>query len=415
MFLHTGIDDGSKKAPRFYEGQRTEYGNGHRLFLLNASNLRKVKPAEDGLVHVCAGVAFRHRCLVDRPPFSLNIALNKNASKANAMLNVQKSAGFDCVDVQLTAAAPAKTISSRVYWQLGSALPLLTLAVKLHVPCVLCQEPFTDTAGLCCSNKEKHFICWDCCFNYAKSAMQPARIGRSVDKEGNLICPLCKDCYHLQSVAAVANRASAGNDSDSASATGTRVFEALMQLRTDTVCRHSVDQALAEQNRAHQAELARIQQILDVDERKAAMVRIEVIDKILTLHCPRCTIAFADFDGCFALTCHHCHCGFCAWCLTDCGADAHAHVANCRENASRDVFGTKQAFTDHHRKRREEQVRKRLEKESEKIRDMALKLLEQDLKDLGIRIRMPAAAAAAAPAAPAQAGPAPQGLFRFFW
>lgn len=32
--------------------------------------------------------------------------------------------------------------------------------------------------------------------------------------------------------------------------------------------------------------------------------------------------------GCFALTCHHCGCGFCAICLNDCGKDAHNH---CRE------------------------------------------------------------------------------------
>ena len=34
------------------------------------------------------------------------------------------------------------------------------------------------------------------------------------------------------------------------------------------------------------------------------------------------------FNGCFALTCSRqgCGCGFCAYCLQDCGGDAHAHV-----------------------------------------------------------------------------------------
>ncbi len=49
--------------------------------------------------------------------------------------------------------------------------------------------------------------------------------------------------------------------------------------------------------------------------------------------CPRCRNPFVfDADGeCFAVACA-CGCGFCAWCLADCGADAHRHVANCAAN-----------------------------------------------------------------------------------
>lgn len=54
--------------------------------------------------------------------------------------------------------------------------------------------------------------------------------------------------------------------------------------------------------------------------------------QVLTLKCPRCSQAFVDFQNCFALTCGRCGCGFCAWCLRDCGDDAHRHVANCPEN-----------------------------------------------------------------------------------
>eukprot|EP01052_Picozoa_sp_SAG31_P039920 SAG31_NODE_5649_length_2404_cov_1.374837_2_plen_229_part_00 len=52
-------------------------------------------------------------------------------------------------------------------------------------------------------------------------------------------------------------------------------------------------------------------------------------EDILTLKCPRCAAAFIDFDGCMALTCAACGAGFCAWCLKDCGEDAHDHVALC--------------------------------------------------------------------------------------
>lgn len=65
-------------------------------------------------------------------------------------------------------------------------------------------------------------------------------------------------------------------------------------------------------------------------------------------------MAFAEFDGCFALTCGNrsCRCGICAWCLADCGSDAHQHVPSCAENKTGGVHGTFQAFEKHHRRRR---------------------------------------------------------------
>lgn len=61
-----------------------------------------------------------------------------------------------------------------------------------------------------------------------------------------------------------------------------------------------------------------------------ARLRGHIIERILTLKCPRCAAAFVDFHGCLALSCRNCSCGFCGVCLEDCGADAHRHVANCR-------------------------------------------------------------------------------------
>jgi len=66
-------------------------------------------------------------------------------------------------------------------------------------------------------------------------------------------------------------------------------------------------------------------------------VRKLIIERVLTLHCPRCRAAFLEFDGCLALTCARpeCGCGFCGVCLQDCGGDAHGHIASCKyTNAS---------------------------------------------------------------------------------
>ena len=56
--------------------------------------------------------------------------------------------------------------------------------------------------------------------------------------------------------------------------------------------------------------------------------REHILQKLLTLSCPRCSQAFVDFTGCMALTCSRpgCGCGFCAICQEDCGNDAHGHV-----------------------------------------------------------------------------------------
>merc|ERR1712187_1005599 len=45
------------------------------------------------------------------------------------------------------------------------------------------------------------------------------------------------------------------------------------------------------------------------------------VDNILTWDCPRCKMAFADWDGCNAVYCSYagCGCNFCPFCLKDCG------------------------------------------------------------------------------------------------
>ena len=46
-----------------------------------------------------------------------------------------------------------------------------------------------------------------------------------------------------------------------------------------------------------------------------------IVEEILTMRCPRCKMAFADFTGCNALYCAYAGCGanFCALCFKDCG------------------------------------------------------------------------------------------------
>jgi hypothetical protein len=63
---------------------------------------------------------------------------------------------------------------------------------------------------------------------------------------------------------------------------------------------------------------------LAMDER-VRQLRLLIVERDLTLHCPRCASVFEAYEGCNALNCARCGCGFCAVCLEDCGRDAHAH------------------------------------------------------------------------------------------
>jgi hypothetical protein len=93
------------------------------------------------------------------------------------------------------------------------------------------------------------------------------------------------------------------------------------------------------QNDAMEAILAQHyeKQMLDLEARLRAELgntcnstKKHIIDDILTQRCPRCRVAFLDFNGCMAVTCGNCSAAFCAICTADCGTDAHAHVAKCR-------------------------------------------------------------------------------------
>jgi hypothetical protein len=50
--------------------------------------------------------------------------------------------------------------------------------------------------------------------------------------------------------------------------------------------------------------------------------------ELLNLKCPRCKLAFYDYEGCNSLRCanNSCKASFCAICLKDCDNDAHPHV-----------------------------------------------------------------------------------------
>lgn len=118
-------------------------------------------------------------------------------------------------------------------------------------------------------------------------------------------------------------------------------------------------------------------------------LRLRVVDEVLTLRCPRCSQAFLDFEGCFALKCSKCPCTFCGWCLADCGSDAHAHVRKCsaKPPGADTFFGSRQQFEEAQRKRQTLKLYEFLATLSGEERQRLLEALEADLRDLQIRLR----------------------------
>ena len=115
----------------------------------------------------------------------------------------------------------------------------------------------------------------------------------------------------------------------------------------------------------------------------------KIVEELLTLKCPKCQQAYADFEGCCALKCCRCSCNFCGWCLQDCGADAHGHVASCREKPGGvdALFPHPQSkFEDHWIRRKERAVTNELRKHGPAVRSALIQELNPILQGSNIRI-----------------------------
>ena len=129
-----------------------------------------------------------------------------------------------------------------------------------------------------------------------------------------------------------------------------------------------------------------------LEKTREGKIRIHVdhvIDNILTLKCPRCKKAFVDFSGCFALKCYQneqdknqCSCQFCAYCLKDCGSDAHSHVRDeCPFSLNPgNYFGKEEDFLTAQYLRKNRELRKYL------VQDISPDILPKVLEALKLHI-----------------------------
>ncbi|EDQ86752.1 uncharacterized protein MONBRDRAFT_10517 [Monosiga brevicollis MX1] len=184
-----------------------------------------------------------------------------------------------------------------------------------------------------CSVEASHVICDECLTAYVEDFVaQPPSTGAG-QLETHLPCPM--KCPGRCVTRVLVKRLD--------DATFDRYEEALLAR----------ERARGERTGVHNAQQHAAR---DPSSSRASIVR-HVADELLTLRCPReaCRQAFADFEGCFALTCAACRCSFCGWCLRAAapGQDAHVCAANCSRahGFAPEPFGPIDRFTRYHAQR----------------------------------------------------------------
>ena len=257
--------------------------------------------------------------------------------------------------------------------------------------CTICFCDGPVAQGVCCA--ERHYTCGDCFEAYVRSeAGKP--LGELKKRDGRVVCPSNTDAMK----GADRCHAPPFADKDIASNVSDEAFEAYLRAREKLKEETMAEEMRTEMERRVELERERAAAGAGAAEKLRA-AKEHIIENILTLCCPRCKQAFVDFDGCFALSCSRCGAGFCAYCLADCGRDAHQHVGTCPEGiasvkASKTtrrvggypptVYGSKEAFEVSQKRRRCKHLALYLERHDAKTRDALLTSLKKELDDLKI-------------------------------
>jgi len=142
-----------------------------------------------------------------------------------------------------------------------------------------------------------------------------------------------------------------------------------------------------------------------------------IVDNILTMRCPRCKMAFADWDGCNAVYCTYagCGCNFCPFCLKDCGGgvkfgqreivragdDAvHKHIQTCKYAQGIGHANDGRVQKEVWNRIRKQRIEKCLKEKCSTVKQQqaVVEKLKPHFDELGLTIRAPTGEASAMPA-----------------
>jgi hypothetical protein len=240
--------------------------------------------------------------------------------------------------------------------------------------CISCFDECDKSVGVMCQGQ--HFMCAECLNSEVKEQAAMENIGAFKKARMCIKCRACAGDSFLDIAVLTRHLKEDG-------------FTAYLRARESAL----IGDALREQEERAKQKIDELEgQILRLAtgrEAEVLMHRKKLIEDILTLKCPRqaCRCAFVDFEGCCALTCHACRCAFCAYCLHDCGNDAHRHVANCKYNIApgKNVHAAISVFQRAQTDRRTRLLRQYLEQHVNiGLRAALLEAMARDFADLGI-------------------------------
>jgi len=243
-------------------------------------------------------------------------------------------------------------------------------ALSEQAACIVCFDDSPAHEGVFCSGERPHFLCREC-FDGHVAAQSDVDVGEASQRGGRVHCA-CRP-EHAGGCAAepFADVVIAQHVSAETFAAYLGAKQAVLEARLTLEINRDWEQRL------------QVMQERAADQRRAR--RKFIVDKILTSTCPRCGQAWVDFTGCCALTCSHCHCGFCAFCLADCGGNAHAHVAHCAWGGQ-GVHMRIQDWAAARNRHRVHLLRQYLAKLDPTAKAHALEDCRQDLDDLKINV-----------------------------
>jgi len=239
--------------------------------------------------------------------------------------------------------------------------------------CSCCFDSVAPDGCILCPGKA-HFFCKGCLENFLV-AFKTAEYAEQKKGKGRAMCPM-KDSEIPFA------------DSSLAAFVPQEVFDEYLHIRIKVV-----EKGIQEEfEKEHNAKIDELKEKLakasgDSEQLELDKHRLRIMDDIFTLKCPRCKLAFLDYDGCSAVTCGGCKCGFCSFCLEDCGKDAHAHFfkhgSKC-PNEDGPLFVEHKQWVDIQNKRKAALLCEYLATVPEALRKRVAELCAPDAKDLGV-------------------------------
>jgi hypothetical protein len=382
---------------RFTADRQTLYGLGLQVKKLTKDAIYSL-PATDGKVKILVGLGFRCKPLKNIPSFSTNATDPKQTKQAHQTRAKYMTEGYDCVEINSPVLENSallddtKDFTEYVFWQPGVTIPLAIFEVKLHTTCGICMESFPCDPKLGAICSENHFICWDCIDNYITQASKPEAIHSFVNQEGHLNCPTCSSMKGNNNgnnnPQQQANKDISYDILRIGSVAPSNIGNRLLKLKVDNQTTKERESTRKDLEEKFRQEWKRLQEMDELD-REVHLLRLKITEEFFNLRCPRCKTVFIDFEGCFALTCgnKNCGCCFCAWCLEDCGTDAHPHVVRCPwSQTPGNPYGNVKLLDGVHKKQREVKVNSLMENKSNDVKRKLKEIMKKDFADLQLEI-----------------------------